>query len=78
MQVREHIVLGYRVTEVVLGRADIDDELPLMVQFHGRGDQPHIPSGDHANTEPARLMLPWGLTARRPRSHTDSHAHGAK
>lgn len=59
VQVREHIVLGYRVTEVVLGRADIDDELPLMVQFHGRGDHPHIPGGDHANTEPARLMLPW-------------------
>lgn len=59
VQVREHIVLGYRVTEVVLGRASIDDTLPLVVQFHGRGDHPHIPGGDHANREPARLMLPW-------------------
>ena len=59
VQVREHVVLGYRVTEVVLGRAAIDDELPLVVQFHGRGDRPHIPSGDHTNTEPTRLMLPW-------------------
>lgn len=59
VQVREHLVLGYRVTEVVLGRASIDDELPLVVQFHGRSDKPWIPQGDHANTEPTRLMLPW-------------------
>jgi len=57
--VREHTVLGYRVTEVVLGRASIDDELPLVVQFHGRSDRPWIPQGNHANTEPTRLMLPW-------------------
>lgn len=59
VQVREHIVLGYRITEVVLGRAEIDDELPMVVQFHGRSDKPWIPQGDHANTEPTRLMLPW-------------------
>lgn len=59
VQVREHMVLGYRVTEVVLGRAEIDDELPLVVQFHGRADKPWIPQGDHANTEPTRMMLPW-------------------
>ena len=59
VQVREHRLLGYRVTEVVLGQARLDAELPLLVQFHGRGDRPHIPSGDHTSTEPIRLMLPW-------------------
>ena len=59
VQVREHEVLGYRVTEVVLGRTELDAELPLVVRFHGRGDRPHVPSGDHSGITPVRLMLPW-------------------
>lgn len=59
VQVREHEIEGLRVTEVVLGRTDVDAELPLLVQFHGRGSQPKIPTGDHTNTPPIRLMLPW-------------------
>ena len=59
VQVREHRVLGYRVTEVVLGRAAIDAELPLVVRFHGRSSRPHIPSGDFSAASPVRLMLPW-------------------
>ncbi len=59
VQVREHEIEGLRVTEVVLGRTDVDAELPLVVQFHGRGSRPKIPIGDHANTPPVRLMLPW-------------------
>ncbi len=59
VQVREHEIDGLRVTEVVLGRTDVDAELPLLVQFHGRGSRPTIPTGDHTRTPPVRLMLPW-------------------
>jgi len=58
VQVREHRVLGIHVTEVVLGRASIDDELPMVISFHGRGSRPNVPSGDHAETLPVRLILP--------------------
>ena len=59
VQVREHTLFGMRLTEVILGDATLDAELPLMVRFHGRGDRPHIPGGDHSRTEPMRLLLPW-------------------
>lgn len=59
VQVREHWMAGFRVTEVVLGRAHIDAELPLIVSFHGRASEPSIPDGDHTDTPPHRLMLPW-------------------
>lgn len=59
VQVREHWVAGFRVTEVVLGRTHVDAELPLIVSFHGRASAPRIPDGDHTNTPPHRLMLPW-------------------
>ena len=59
VQVREHVVLGYRLTEVVLGRAALDDELPLVVWFHGRASAPELPTGDHADTPPVRLLFPW-------------------
>ena len=59
VQVREHEVLGMRVTEVILGRAAFDEELPTVVQFHGRADRPTVPTGDHSTTRPVRMLLPW-------------------
>ena len=59
VQVREHEIFGIRVTEVVLGPADLEDELPMLVHFHGRGDRPHLPTGDHAGTPATRLIYPW-------------------
>lgn len=59
VQVREHWVAGFRVTEVVLGQTHIDAELPLIVSFHGRASEPHVPDGDHTDTPPLRLMFPW-------------------
>ena len=59
VQVREHWVAGFRVTEVVLGRTHVDAELPLIVNFHGRSSAPHIPEGDHTDTPPVRMMFPW-------------------
>lgn len=59
VQVREHEIFGIRVTEVVLGPAEIDDTLPMLVHFHGRGDRPHLPQGDHGGTPATRLLFPW-------------------
>ncbi|MEM7604685.1 MAG: dienelactone hydrolase family protein [Myxococcota bacterium] len=59
VQVREHELVGLRVTEVVLGKAELDDRLPMLVHFHGRGDQPHLPQGDHGGTPQTRLIFPW-------------------
>lgn len=59
VQVREHEVFGMRVTEVILGRATFDEELPTLVQFHGRADSPTVPTGDHSQTRPVRMLLPW-------------------
>ncbi|MFT5354146.1 MAG: phospholipase/carboxylesterase [Polyangiales bacterium] len=63
VQVREHEIFGIRVTEVVLGPAEIDDTLPMLVHFHGRGDQPHLPQGDHGGTPATRLLFPWAPDA---------------
>lgn len=59
VQVREHWVAGFRVTEVVLGRTHVDAELPLIVNFHGRASAPRVPEGDHTDTPPVRMMFPW-------------------
>ncbi len=59
VQVREHEIAGLHITEVVVGEAGIDDELPLLVQFHGRSSRPTVPGGDQRRTPPMRLMLPW-------------------
>lgn len=59
VQVREHRVDGLRVTEVVVGRASLDDELPMVVHLHGRAGFPEVPDGDHTETPPMRMMLPW-------------------
>lgn len=63
VQVREHRVEGLRVTEVVLGRASLDDELPMIVHLHGRASAPEVPDGDHTDTPPMRMMLPWAPDA---------------
>ncbi|MCB9599135.1 MAG: hypothetical protein H6720_02065 [Sandaracinus sp.] len=47
------------MTEVVLGRASLDDELPMVVYLHGRGSRPELPRGDHENTTPVRMLFPW-------------------
>jgi phospholipase/carboxylesterase len=59
VQVREHRLRGVRVTEVVLGRASLDDELPMVVYLHGRGSRPELPKGDHEDTPPVRMVFPW-------------------
>lgn len=59
VQVREHRVSSLRVTEVVLGRASLDDELPMVVYLHGRGSRPELPHGDHEDTTPVRMVFPW-------------------
>lgn len=59
VQVREHRLRGMRVTEVVLGRASLDDELPMVVYLHGRGSRPELPKGDHQDTTPVRMLFPW-------------------
>ena len=59
VQVQEHRIDGTRVTEVVVGKAHIDDELPMVIVFHGRGDLPELPRGDHGEAMPLRMMFPW-------------------
>lgn len=58
VQVRVHVIEGIQVLEVVVGDAHLDDELPLLVQIHGRASNPPLPRGDHRRAPPARLMLP--------------------
>jgi len=54
--------LAYR--EVILGGADPEDPLPMIVAIHGLGDHPdnfqHLLEGF---PEPVRVILPRGLTA---------------
>ena len=58
VRVRELHFEGLKAFEVVLGPARFEDELPLVVMIHGRGDHVRIPSGDHHDTPPVRLLLP--------------------
>lgn len=58
VQVRQHWIDGLLVYEVVVGAASFDDELPLLVQIHGRASRPQLPRGDHRRAPPARLMIP--------------------
>jgi phospholipase/carboxylesterase len=47
--------------EIVLGDADFDDALPLVVLLHGRGDRPRIPGGPFSGVPtPMRLVMPRG------------------
>lgn len=64
IQMREHRIKGVEVVEVVLGDAAFDARLPMVVYFHGRGGDIHLPRGSHAKIkQPYRLILPRGPLA---------------
>lgn len=51
--------LGY--VEVVLGEADLDASLPMVLMLHGRGDRPRVPGGPFACVPiPMRIIMPRG------------------
>ncbi len=58
IQLREYEVAGIHITEAVLGNADPEDELPMVVAFHGRGSEPSLPTGDHSDALPVRMIYP--------------------
>ena len=61
VRVRESVVHGLRYFEVILGEADFDDSLPMVVLLHGRGDRPRIPGGPFSGVPiPMRLVMPRG------------------
>jgi len=50
---------GLTYIEVVLGDADIDAMLPMVLMLHGRGDRPRIPGGPFGCiTIPVRIIMP--------------------
>ena len=61
IQARSFVFDGLWVAEVVLGEAEPDAALPLVVMLHGRGDQPRIPGGPFARVPtPLRVLVPRG------------------
>lgn len=61
VRVREGTAEGVVYFEIILGDADFDDPLPLVVLLHGRGDRPRIPGGPFAGVDtPMRLVMPRG------------------
>ena len=61
VRVRNGEVHDLSYFEVVLGDADFDDALPLVVLLHGRGDRPRIPGGPFSGVPiPMRLVIPRG------------------
>jgi len=61
VRVRSGEAFGLTYFEVILGDADFDDALPLVVLLHGRGDRPRIPGGPFTGaTTPMRLVIPRG------------------
>lgn len=81
VQYREHRIEGLKVLEVVVGRADFEARLPVLLQLHGRGDRARLPVGGHEAARPLRIVIPqapkraglgftWApvsITANRPR-----------
>lgn len=58
---REHRIKGVEVVEVVLGNVAFDARLPVVMYFHGRGGDIHLPNGSYSKIEqPYRLFLPRG------------------
>lgn len=54
---------GLHVLEVILGEAEFDDALPMVVLLHGRGDRPRVPGGPFSRASTAmRLILPRAPT----------------
>ena len=59
--VREGAAHDLSYIEVILGDADFDDALPLVVLLHGRGDRPRVPGGPFGRVSiPMRLIMPRG------------------
>lgn len=58
-QVRQEQRDGLYLLEAVIGDADFDDPLPLVVVLHGRGDRAHVPGGPFMNlAHPVRVIVP--------------------
>lgn len=63
VKVRAFEAEGLQVLEVVLGEADFDDPLPMVLLLHGRGDRPRVPGGPFGRAPTAmRLILPRAPT----------------
>jgi hypothetical protein len=61
VRIREGAAHDLSYVEVILGDADFDDPLPLVVLLHGRGDRPRIPGGPFSGAPtPMRLVIPRG------------------
>jgi phospholipase/carboxylesterase len=61
VRVREGVAHDLSYFEIILGDADFDDALPLVVLLHGRGDRPRIPGGPFRGVPtPMRLVIPRG------------------
>ncbi|MFP5380181.1 MAG: alpha/beta hydrolase [Vicinamibacteria bacterium] len=61
VKVREGEAHDLTYVEVILGEADFDDALPLVVLLHGRGDRPRVPGGPFGRVStPMRLVMPRG------------------
>lgn len=59
VQVRDGELEGFYYIEVVLGDAGMQDDLPLVVLLHGRGDRPRVPGGPFGGVDrPVRVLLP--------------------
>jgi phospholipase/carboxylesterase len=57
--VREGEGAGLYFLEVVLGNADPDSEMPLVLALHGRGDRPRVPGGPFMGLPvPVRIVVP--------------------
>ena len=59
VRIREGQEAGLFYLEVVMGEADFETPLPLVLLLHGRGDRPRVPGGPFAHVPtPLRLLLP--------------------
>ena len=57
--VHEGEAAGFHYLEVVLGDADPDAEMPLILALHGRGDRPRVPGWPFmALPAPVRVVMP--------------------
>ena len=58
-QVRQERRSGLYLLEAVIGDAEFDDPLPMVVVLHGRGDRAHVPGGPFLGlTHPVRVVVP--------------------
>lgn len=58
-ELRQLEAAGLRYLVVVVGKADPDAKMPMVVFLHGRGDRPRVPDdGWYGLDRPVRLVLP--------------------